>query len=77
MSRKTGTRDKPKLYSRILDLLEKHPEGLNAYTIHKVLKQNDKTVRTYLMDLKAQGKVDTLPGTARIILWYVPTYDGE
>jgi DNA-binding IclR family transcriptional regulator len=71
MSRKVGTRDKPKLYSKILDLLEKHQEGLNAYAIHKALKANDKTVRTYLMDLKAQGKVSSVQKTKRIVLWGV------
>ena len=57
MSRQTGHRDKSRLYERILDLLRKHPEGLNAYRIHAILVENDATIRTYCGDLFQQGKI--------------------
>jgi len=62
MSRQTGHRDKPRLHSRILALLEKHPEGMVAYQIAKALRENHCTVgRIYLPDLVEQGEVTATP----------------
>jgi len=67
MSRPTGTRDKPEVYSQIINHLRKHPEGQNAYSIHQALGINDVTVRTYLADLVEQKKVIGTAVTKRII----------
>lgn len=67
MSRKTGHRDKPELYDRILQHLRDHPEGQNAYSIHQALKVNDTTIRLYLSDLVEQKKVIGTAVTKTII----------
>lgn len=67
MSRKTGHRDKPELYDKIINQLRKHPEGQNAYSIHQALKVNDATTRLYLSDLMKQKKVIGTPVTKTII----------
>jgi len=60
--RQTGHRDHPKLYARILTLLEKNPDGMVPYQIAKALHQNHCTIgRTYLPDLVEQGKVTATP----------------
>ena len=67
MSRKTGHRDKPELYGQILQHLQDHPEGQNAYSIHQALKVNDATIRLYLSDLVEQKKIVGTAVTKTII----------
>lgn len=72
MSRPHGTRDKKELYDQIINLLRKHPEGMNAYSIHQSLKVNDTTIRKYLGDLIDQNKVVGTPVTKTVIRYTLP-----
>jgi len=67
MSRKTGHRDKPEVYSLIINHLRKHPDGQNAYSIQQELDLNGITCRRYLADLVEQKKVIGTAVTKRII----------
>jgi predicted transcriptional regulator len=58
--RQYGHRDKKFLYSEILSLLKKHPEGMTAYSIALNLEANYCTIRrTYIPDLVKQRKIVT------------------
>jgi hypothetical protein len=74
--RPVGTRDCPELYPRILALLKKNPQGLNAEVIGKMLKANVSTIRvTYLPDLIKQGKVETEKEEGKRRVYLIVTTD--